>query len=166
MSGLFDKLNDDQAVSLADKIGDIFKTLPKLPQGVIDFIVKIVPYLALLGALANVIITPLGVLGTIFSIFTLNPIIMLSMVASTIIMIVSGILLFLAFKPLQEKAHRGWMLLFWSEILSAVTVIFTLFMGSGWISSLIGVVISFYLLYQIRPAYNPAIEVIAKTTKK
>jgi hypothetical protein len=113
-----------------------------------------------------VIITPLGILGTLFSVLTLNPIVMLSMLGSTIVMVISGILLFMAFNPLRERSHRGWMLLFWSDMLSVATFVLTLVSNGGWLGSVIGMIIGFYLLFQIRPAYNPAVEVIAKTTKK
>lgn len=156
MSSFFDQLTDRKSVDFADKIGDVFKSLPNLPDGLVEFFVKITPYLALLGALFNVIITPLGALATIFSLLTLSPMTGLFMLLSTVLMLVNGVLLFVAFKPLKNREHRGWMFLFWSNVFSAASTVFSILGGSSWVGGLLGLAIGFYILFQMRRFYSSA----------
>lgn len=166
MSSLFDRIDDQQSVSYADKVGDLFKTLPKLPPGVLEFFVKVVPYVAVLLGIIHLIITPLGVLGTVLSLFTLNPVFVLGMVLSMVVLVVDGVILLMAYSPLQKREFKGWMLLFWAHVFYAISSIIGLVNGPAVLFSLIITAVGFYVLFQMRSFYNPIAEVVAKTTKE
>jgi len=162
MQAYLDRLTDTQATEFVNKFGDVFKTLPKLPTGFIDFIVKIAPYLALLTAVITIIGGPiLGILGSLSATLTADPLYFIWTILTVILMIAQAILMLLAFKPLQDRQAKGWMFLFWAEILGSIqtalnllnnrtgSVVFGLFFALIW----------FYILFQMRPRYGVANQV-------
>lgn len=81
------------------------------------------------------------------------------MVVSGFLEIIGGIILLLAFNPLKARQRTGWILLFWSMVVglagSAVTMVF---MPTDLVSEVlglaIGLVIGFYLYFQIESSYS------------
>lgn len=129
-----------------------FKKLPALPPSAVTTIVSITPWLALIFGI-------IGVLGAIaaFGILSfLSPFAMLGGAApryglgmiSTVIWLVSSVLMLMAFPGLKSQKTGGWNLLFWSEVVGAIASIISISIGS-----IIGVVIAFYLLFQIKSKY-------------
>lgn len=73
-----------------------------------------------------------------------------------IALIVQGVVMLMAFTPLKEHKKRGWDLLFYGILLNfvyGVVVAFSDYGSSHLFSSLVGVVIGLYLLFQIRDSY-------------
>jgi hypothetical protein len=168
MAALTDRLTDSEAMSFIAKVEDVFKSFPHLPKGVSEFFVKVAPYLAIIGAVLGLIGGPVVALfGSLASVLSLNPVYMLLTIVDAVIIIVSSVLLLMAFKPLKDREMKGWIYLFWSEVLSLVSSVVSLFgsLGSGnIIGALLGALIGFYILFEMKPFYG-ANKVTAKVKK-
>lgn len=163
MKKYLDRLNDNQSQEFADKVGDVFKTLPKLPRGLVEFFVKVSPYLALLGAILSLISSPVLGLLTIMTLITLNPLIVITTLISAVLALVVAVILFMAYNPLKNRQQSGWMFLFWVTIINAVqTALGLVYSPSGIIGSLVFLAISFYVLFQMRPWYKSTGKVVAE----
>ncbi len=142
---------------LADKGVPLFKELPHLPKKWIETIVKILPFLVLIGGIFSII----SALQNIFIFNRTQSWIMQWAQVSRAYYYVSGIftalmgaLYLMAYKPLKNKEYEGWLLLFLSAILSLAESLVVLILGwGGLFGLLISAVISFYLLYEIRPEF-------------
>lgn len=131
-----------------------FAKLPDLPQNVRTVIVKIAPYLAIIGIVVSIpaILILLG-LGTIASPFLAVggawSAIGGSMLAS-IYAVASIVLLALALPGLRAKTVSGWNYMYYNALIGAVYAILRfdivgLVIGSG---------ISLYILFQVRASYR------------
>ena len=85
---------------------------------------------------------------------------------AVIFLIIQGILYLRAYPRLQERQKSGWDFLYYASLTSVVYTVITLLTGfdvvGHFISAVIGVAVSFYLLFQIRPLFTdlePAAEV-------
>jgi hypothetical protein len=157
MSGLTGLLEHPSIQGLVKSLDEAFVKAPKLPKGLVDFFVTIAPYMAMLGAVLSIIAGPLMAIVSLVSILTLSPMIMLSTVVSTVMLFVQAVILFMAFKPLQERAYKGWHLLFVSNLLSIVQTVLNLIFSmnaSGLVGSVIGTIIGLYVLFQMKPSYK------------
>ena len=129
-----------------------FKGLPKLPASVVDFLVMIAPWLALIFGI-------LGVLGTLAALGILTAFAPLAMMGNVqgygvgyiVILggLISSVLGIIAFPGLNAKKIGGWNLLFWSEIVSIVASVLSISIGG-----VIGTIIGFYILFQIKSRYK------------
>lgn len=141
-----------QSMDLIATLEDLYKSAPSLPVNIREVLVKITPWIALifgvlgvLGGLTAVGFSPLGVFAGIGSSVTL--------LLSGILTIVASVLMLMAFPKLQKHLYAGWTLLFWSEVVSFVSSVLSLSVGSV-IQALIGAAIGFYLLFQIKSYYK------------
>ncbi|MDP2632598.1 MAG: hypothetical protein Q8P25_02660, partial [Candidatus Curtissbacteria bacterium] len=62
---------------------------------------------------------------------------------------VSSLMMLLAFPGLRAGKMGGWTMLFWSEIVNIVASLVGFSLGS-----VIGAIIAFYILFQIKPRYK------------
>lgn len=157
MQAYLDRLTDSKATQFADKVGDLFKTLPKLPSGFTEFLVKVAPYLALLSAILSLIGGPLlSILGTFASILTLSPMFMVWTIVTVALMVAQAILLLMAFQPLQARDMKGWMYLFWAEVIGVIQMLVNLIgnQPGSIIISLLITALWFYVLFQMRTYYG------------
>lgn len=160
------RLTDKQSQDFANKIGDIFKSVPHLPKEWVAFLVKIAPVMALIGAVLSLFAGPLmGVLG-VLTLLTLNPLLVLSVFLSAILSVASAVLLFLAYKPLQARAYEGWMYLFWSEVIGAASTLVMILFGRGGIGGIVGIAIGFYILFEMRSSYQGVVGALKAEVKK
>jgi len=127
---------------------DLFKKLPNLPTGGREVLVKIAPWIALifgiLGIIAGIValgFSPLAMLGGLNSSFIV--------LLTGVVAIVSSVLMLMAYPKLAKKEYKGWVLLFYSEVVGVVSAILSLSIGS-----IIGVIIGFYLIFQIKSYYK------------
>lgn len=139
---------EGQKQDLIKALEDFFKKLPNLPASGREVLVSVVPWIALifgiLGVLAGlgaVGVSPLALFGGLSSSFTV-----LVMGVATI---VASVLMLMAFPKLTKKAYKGWELLFWSEVVNTVAAVMALSVGS-----ILGVLVGFYLLFQIKSYYK------------
>lgn len=163
-------LTNQQAMDFVTKIEEPFKSLPHLPKNITEIFVKIAPFFALLGAVLGLLSGPIvGLLGSLASLFTLSPMFLIWTVLTVILTLLSSILLFMAYNPLKLRQMRGWMLLFWCNIISIVEGVLGLVWGShgSFIGTILGIVIGLYILFEMKPFYDGAVvgEVIHKAKK-
>lgn len=143
----------DSANQLVSTLEGWFKQLPALPANAVDGLVTFSPWIALIFGI-------LGIIGGISSFGLLSmfaPVAVIGGAAggfgmgfiAALIWLVSSVLLLLAYPGLKAKKKAGWMMFFWSQIVSAVATILTVSVGG-----VVGVVIGLYLLFQIKAKYN------------
>lgn len=144
-------LENQTVLNLVKQLEDTFSKAPHLPKGLNEFFVKIAPYMALLGGVLSLLAGP--ILG-LLSVLTLNPMIVLMTVVAAVLSLVNAALLLSAFSPLKNREMRGWLLLFWSDLLGAVQVLFSIFLRQASITSLISLLIGFYILFEMKSFYS------------
>lgn len=139
---------------LEDTLNEYFgQKAPALPTGVKDFIVKIAPWLVLLGVIVSI--------PAVLALFGLSlfvaPISMMgganqgiAYLASMAILVVSVILDALAIPGLFKRAKQGWNFVFYASLLSLLQSAINLQL----VSLVVGALISFYILFQIRDYYK------------
>lgn len=73
-------------------------------------------------------------------------------------LVLDGVILLLAFSPLQKLQKRGWDLLFLGSVLNVVYSVVAIFINArgfgSFIMGLIGSALGFYLLFQIKDRYK------------
>ncbi|HZE87191.1 MAG TPA: hypothetical protein VE090_03200 [Methylomirabilota bacterium] len=137
-----------QAEDLIKWMDDLFKKAPHLPENIREVLVKITPVLSLIFGILGVIaglaalgLSPIALFGGIHaSMFVL---------VTGVLAIASSVLLLIAYPKLSKYAYAGWMLLFWSEVVNAVSSLLSLSVGS-----IIGIIIGFYILFEIKGHYK------------
>ncbi len=154
MSSLFDRLTDDQSLGFIAKMENTFKDLPHLPKGLVEFFVKIAPWLTIIFAILIVVFGPIGAILSVFTLLSLNPLLFITTLGSVIIALITAVLYFMAFNPLKARELKGWIYLFWAEMLGVVTALLGLLSGSFTVGTIVGLLIGFYVLFEMKPFYN------------
>lgn len=154
---------DTQTKSLVKPLEVQFAKFPVLPVGVREFIVNIAPWVALILGVLAVVGFAISILG-LGAITALAPIGTAGKVGLTgiwlipsIIGLVEGVLWLLAYKPLKNRALRGWNLLFWVTVLglvSSLVTTFAVFSTFSLVWVLIWLVVELYFLFQIKSYYK------------
>jgi hypothetical protein len=169
MSGMLDKLMEKDSMKFIDQVGEVFKSLPHLPDGIVEFFVKVAPWLALLGAILTLLTGPLAaLLGTFASLVTLSPLVLVGTIVTLVLSLAQVVLLFMAFNPLKNRELKGWVYLFWSEMVSVATsvVLAVAWMNFGsLIGTVIGTAIGLYILFEMKSKYGPISEAVTKAKK-
>jgi hypothetical protein len=142
--------------NLVDTLAEWFDKLPTLPANAREILVKIAPWIALIFGLLGV----LGALGGLGLLTVFAPLSVLgggpgmaiygTGFVATILWAISSVLLLLAFPGTKAKRQSGWNLLFWSEVVNLIGSLAALNIVGG----IVGAVIGFYLLFQIRSFYK------------
>ena len=134
-----------------------FAKLPELPTNAKDILVKVMPWIALIfgilgvlgsisGLLALTVTSPLAVIGGVEGVSSYG-----TGFIATLIWLVSAALMLAAFPGLKAHSYKGWKLLFWSEVVSLIGAVVSI---SSLVPGVIGALIGFYLLYQIKSYYK------------
>ena len=152
-------MNVDQMIAMLE---EWFGKLPALPANVREVLVKIAPWFALIFGV-------LGILGGLMGLMALLG--ASAMVASMgvpmamdpslgyysvlgivalVIGLVSSALMLLAYPGLKAGKMAGWRYLFYSEVVSLLASVVTL----NLVGLVIGALIGFYLLFQIKSHYK------------
>ena len=133
-------------------LGEWFDKLPALPANVKDVLVKIAPWISLIFGILGVVLGLLALVGSTL----LTPLLAMGGMHTLttgflglILGIVSSALLLASYPGLKSHTMKGWNMLFWSEAVSALGAILSLSLGG-----VIGAVIGFYILYQIKSYYK------------
>ena len=135
----------------------LFQKAPHLPQNARQTLVDVAPWLALLGGI-------LGLVG-IFSagaftslLFTLSffrlGLLPLLFVVGMLFALASAVLDLLAYQPLTQHKKAGWNFLFYGMLLSVISLILNVIAGYGVSGQLVGLLIGFWLLFEVRDAYK------------
>lgn len=144
---------DAQTKQLAKPLEDLFAKAPALPASGKEIVVSFAPWISLVFGVL-LVLASVGGLGvfTAFAPFAVyagvgNATLLL---IASVLGIVQGVLMVLAFSPLKAKKVRGWNLWFWAEVLSIVSSVISFNLVGAVLSALIG----FYLLFQVRSHYK------------
>lgn len=152
------QLTDQKAMEMAEKVGKVFDGVPHLPKGLVNFLVKITPWLVLLVGVFSVFGGLSAVFGNGFNQALVAEYIGLGrsyFVIAGLFSLVLGFLYLMAFKPLKDLKKEGWMYLFWARIVGvAQAVVMTIYASEGFIGTIIGFILAFYLLYEIKKSYT------------
>lgn len=148
-----------QAAALENALAPLFAKLPHLPHNVRQTLVSIAPWLALI----------FGVLGlfTVLSALAMIPVLLsmpfgaaamggsyLPIFIGLILGAVAAVLDLLAWKPLTAHKKKGWNLLYYGNILSVVSSVINMAFGYSGFGGLIGALIGFWLLFEVRSLYT------------
>lgn len=155
---------DAQTKQFVKPLENAYAKAPELPAGVKDFIVMVAPWVALILGVLSVLgfaisLLGLGALGVLAPLAGTTTISFAGIgLITTVLALVSGVLLLLAFRPLQRKQLRGWNLLFWVLVVgllsSAVVNTLFYFSLSGIAVSLVWFLIQLYFLFQVKSYYK------------
>ena len=122
------------------------KKVPALPANVKEILVKIAPWITILGIVISVpaVLAIIGLSGllTIGSGFQYQ----ISVVFIVVVMMLRG----LSIPGLMSKSIKGWMWLFYAVIADAIYAVVSFNIVGG----LIGVLISLYFLFQVKEFYK------------
>ena len=142
-----------QQLPLEKEMSDLFAKFPAFPQSLIDILVMIAPWLAVIGGI-------LGLLG-LLSLLGLDAAFVGALGVGSYgsswrfyISIIGGaiaaVLYIMAFTPLRAQKKRGWDLLYYAFLLNLIIYLITF--------QILGLIISFliggWILFQIRPKYS------------
>lgn len=170
---MWEKLTDKKARGVITKVGDPFKGLPHLPQYLIDFFVKITPwgvalgaFFSLTGAITNLRwglgMSPLSKVMSFYA--GVNP---LYFLLSATLQLAIAAIAFKAFGLLRKLKMEGWIYLFWSNTIALLeAALGFIFLGGSGVGLLIGALIGYYFLFEIKPAYDPKAKKIDSKKKK
>lgn len=142
---------------LAKILDKNYAKLPALPKGANDFIVSVAPWLALVfGVLA--IVAGLGALGLLTAFAPVAAVAGAGQYAFTglfaaLVLLVQGGIELLAFPSLRLRKVKGWDLMFLGLVLSVVSSVFSLSVFVV-VQSLVGALIGYYFLYQVKSYYK------------
>ena len=160
MKQLTDFLTNKQARAWTSQLEPIFKQLPHVSKGLINILVSIIPWLVLLGAISSLfsgisMITSPNRLNSFSYLIRFSTINHTYLMISGVIQLIAGSLMLLAFNPLKNKKSDGWMYLFWIVIIGIIQSLLAILFGAGSILGLIiSTLISFYIVYELKPSYK------------
>jgi|SRR6185437_1249265 len=149
MSSQATKSND-----IIETMGEWFAKFPAIPKNGREVLVKISPWIALIFGILGILVgvSGLGIL-TVLSPFAYMGGVGASYgtgFISALIYLVGSILLLASFPGLKARKYNGWKLLFWSEAVNLIGGLVSLAI----VSAIIGALIGFYLLFQIRSYFK------------
>jgi len=150
--------------SLKENLGQIETTLedylvkkaPALPTNIKEIIVKIAPYLAIVGVVISLpaVLALLGLTGLVAVFSPLGGAAGVSSgfgyTLSTIILIAVIVLEALSIPGLMGRKKTGWDYSFYSVMVSAVSSVFS----GAIVSAVFGLLVGLYLLFQVKEYYK------------
>jgi hypothetical protein len=160
---------------LETRIGNLLKGAPALPESTKKSLVEAWPWIAVILGVLQVISAlalwsvvsaaerAIDVANTYSLIYNgvsagLTAMDKTVIYLAIIVLVVSSVILFKAYPELKKQTKRGWDLLFLGSLVNVVYAVITLFINqrgvSSFVFSLIGSVIGFYLLFQVREKYH------------
>lgn len=155
---------------LEQPLDDAFKKLPQLPENARKGLATALPWLTLIGGvfslltamnayrlatIADQYLSGMRAFGYGTDVAGVTSVIWLSI----IILLVQGVLFFVAFPALRNYKKSGWNLLLWVAVVSVIySVVVNLFNGyfdlSQLIVSLLSAAVGLYLLFQVRSYFT------------
>ena len=151
------------------ELAKIFQGTPHLPKKVINLIVQVGPYLLLISGLYLIVNGLSSIAGANYSYQMINFLRGISPIYFYLIgllEILAGTISLITYKPLKNRELNGWFALLCLSLLETImSVISVIVFRSGLFSSLLSLLISFYLLYEIKPEYSVVKTLLVKTKK-
>ena len=174
MTNIMPLFSHEIVKKLDKELEGVFKSAPHLPPKAIEILVKIAPYLILISGLFMIT----GGLSTIFGASTYNRMMTFFQGVPSLYFYIIGLLQVLvgaislmAYKPLKNKEADGWYMLFCLNILElAMNLISVVFLRDGLFGLLLSLIISFYILYEVKTEYLATLtstvkKIVSKTEK-
>jgi hypothetical protein len=146
-----------QMAALEGWLEPLFAKAPHIPANAREMLVKIAPWLALIfGVLGLVGIVSAGMLTSmLFSMAWIGGgAAQIALAVALIAGLLASILQLLAYSPLTAHKKQGWNYLFYGSVLSAIASLVDIIFGYGSLGSIIGALIGFWLLFEIRGYYK------------
>jgi hypothetical protein len=144
----------EKTLKIIQKLDSFFIKLPHLPKKLTRFISNIVPWIALVSGVSSAIVAVLSLALALLSLIAFDLALILEMTGTFIFILLSTLLLIRAFKPLRAKNAVGWIYLFWANVLGVINSAVNLINGNdGLILTILGILLGFYLLFEIGPFY-------------
>ncbi len=143
----------EHQLPLEKELSDLFAKFPAFPESLIDILVTIAPWLAVIGGI-------LGLLG-LLSLLGLDAAFVGTLgvgaygsswrfYVSIIGGAIAAVLYIMAFTPLRSQKKRGWDLMYYAFLLNLLVNLLTF--------SIFGLILSFliggWILFQVRPKYT------------
>lgn len=147
---------DNKSKNFIDTLEDFFKKAPALPANIREGLVNITPWIAIIFGILGVLggLAGVGILTAFAPLAALSGASGVSSygfgVIAAWIWLASSVLMILAFPGTKDRKIVGWNWLFWSEVLNVVGSV----LAGSLINALIGGLIGFYLLFQIKSYYK------------
>ena len=141
---------------LEGMLAPIFANLPHLPENARKVLVDVSPWIALIfGALGILGLLGLGGLGMGVAFMAFGGF-GTAMVIHIAISLASAVLLLMAYPGLKAKTKKGWNMAFYSEVVSTIggVVGIALWGAGGIVGLVIGALIGFWILFEIRSYYS------------
>lgn len=148
--------------AIVKPLEQLYSKAPALPTNWKEGLVKVSPWLALVFGILSLLTGVLGVLGAgAVSLYAplagaAGGILAIWIWVAVVLLFVEGVVLLLAYPSLKNRLMKGWNLLFLLELVwlvSRVIDVLTLNV-SGIVGAVIGAVIGFYFLFQIKSYYK------------
>ncbi len=145
----------NESLPLEKELAGIFKDkLPAFPEEIKELLVKIAPWLALIGVIFGALgfLAAVGV-GSFISVGSIGVGAYGSLWAYWISIIALGVvtvIYILAFSPLRARQRKGWALLYYALLVNLLSSLLTFSI----IGLLIGGFLGFWILFQIREKYS------------
>lgn len=143
----------EQQLPLEKEMRDLFAKFPAFPDSLVEILVTLAPWGALLGAIFGIMgfLSLVGV-GSFVSVASVGIGAygsLWQMWVSIIGLGIAAVIYLLAFSPLRARKKRGWDLMYYAFLLSmAINVItFNIF------ALIIGFLLGGWILFQVRPKY-------------
>jgi hypothetical protein len=143
-------------VQLEEKLVEVSKKLPQLPDSIGEFLVKYGPYLMIIALVMGAI----GLLTTFGIVASVNPLIKAGygygyrygshFSIYGIVQLISMVLMAIAIPGLLKRTKSAWNLMFYASLITLVSYLLTMNLGS----LVIGMAINWYFLFQIRKFYK------------
>ncbi len=143
---------ENTPLPLEKELEPIFSKFPAFPENIKDILVQIAPYLAgLIVVLGGLSILSIFGMGSALNALGANAYgSTWTMWLSIISLGASAFLSFMAFKPLQNKEKKGWNYMYYISLIGFVTNVISL----NLFGALIGGLISFWILFQLKSRYT------------
>jgi hypothetical protein len=152
---------------LEETIGGWLKSFPHLPKTWTDWLAKYAWLLVLIG----VILSALGAVMLLFAVLAIGAVTSvygivveplhnswwyITTVITLVLLVVTVIIDAMAVGPLKAMKSKGWELLFLTFLVSVVSELVSVLYNFGnIISAIIAVVVSAYILYELKPYFKP-----------
>ena len=145
---------------LTKTLDEYYAKSPALPANVKETLVSFAPWLALIAGVLALLsgVSLFGLLGLATSVMPYAVAagvggFAITAILSLLVLLVTGVIYLLAFSPLKGKKVKGWNLMFYAMLLYVLSSVVTL-RPFGIVESLVGFLIGYYFLYQVKSYYK------------
>jgi len=146
-----------QLQPLLKTLDETYAKVPALPRKWTDLIVNFAPWLALIGGILLVVgAVSLFGLGSFLSPFAMMAGaggFAVMWIVAAVLLLVAGVIEFLAFAPLKARKEKGWNLMFYALLLDVLSSVVRLSVSEV-ISAVLAFLIGYYFLYQVKSYYK------------